>query len=405
MEANNLAVQIAVGVVAASLCLIAVSGNLLVVVAVLIEKRLRKSCNWFIISLSLSDLLIGLFIMPLSAITFILQYWPLGPFMCKFWLSVDYIASTASIFNLFALSVERFLSITNPLKHRFTSSKKRIKLAIGAVWLLSSLWFVPINYWPILAPGANSTVAKQIVKQTSHEPIQCKTDFEQDKMFKVVTTLFNFYIPLVGMIVIYSKIFLVILKRTRAETASMIRQVMDEGSVQSRCMSDSSNRVTASSYNTFSSVAPESETVKKGSRNQSQLSARLNNRRDAIWEIELSLKDSLPLMNRRTPSSGKSIRLRQQTKAAQQLGILLAAFLLTWMPYFVVFIVVAFSCDSVPSQIQLLVVWLGYSNSAINPILYPFCSSAFNSAFKRVLRIQDRDKDIIKILNYRHCNR
>ena len=53
--------------------------------------------------------MIGLFVMPLSASTIFFDEWIWGAVICKSWLSIDYIASTASIFNLLVLSVSRLV--------------------------------------------------------------------------------------------------------------------------------------------------------------------------------------------------------------------------------------------------------------------------------------------------------
>lgn len=94
-------------------------------------------------------------------------------------------------------------------------------------------------------------------------------------------------------------------------------------------------------------------------------------------------------------------RLSKQIKAARQLGILLGAFLITWMPYFVVFIVVAFCPTCVSDNIYTVTIWLGYFNSAINPILYPLCNSAFKHAFRKMFHLPLYNKyQFINIMNY-----
>jgi hypothetical protein len=54
-------------------------------------------------SLAIADCSVGLFAMPMSAVYVLLGFWPFGLVVCHIWLSLDYVASTASIFNLFAL--------------------------------------------------------------------------------------------------------------------------------------------------------------------------------------------------------------------------------------------------------------------------------------------------------------
>ena len=106
----------------------AVFGNFIVLLAMITNKPLRtvfsffifikcsqmfkflniykKVSNMFILSLSISDLCIGFFVMPLSASYMLLDKWIWGRPICFSWLSIDYTASTASIFNLLALSVK-----------------------------------------------------------------------------------------------------------------------------------------------------------------------------------------------------------------------------------------------------------------------------------------------------------
>lgn len=65
----------------------------------------------FILSLSISDFCIGFFVMPLSATYMLLDKWIWGRHVCFSWLSIDYTASTASILNLLALSVNVVFNI------------------------------------------------------------------------------------------------------------------------------------------------------------------------------------------------------------------------------------------------------------------------------------------------------
>ncbi|NXO05559.1 HRH1 protein, partial [Rhinopomastus cyanomelas] len=74
-------------------------------------------------------------------------------------------------------------------------------------------------------------------------------------------------------------------------------------------------------------------------------------------------------------------------KAAQQLGVIMAVFMLCWIPYFVVFMVIAFHGAEQFSQLHMFTVWLGYVNSTLNPFLYPLCNQNFKKTFKKILHI------------------
>ena len=88
-------------------------------------------------SLACSDLIVGSFVMPLATIYAITEIWTMSNYkflpilvsfftnlfqlkafpVCQIWLSADYTASTASILNLLTLSLDRYWSITSPLKY------------------------------------------------------------------------------------------------------------------------------------------------------------------------------------------------------------------------------------------------------------------------------------------------
>merc|ERR1719397_1918326 len=88
-------------------------------------------------------------------------------------------------------------------------------------------------------------------------------------------------------------------------------------------------------------------------------------------------------------TAGSKVLVKEK-KAATQLGVIVGAFIFCWLPYFILFMVVAY-CDSHPSQcsvpyiLEVSTTWCGYLNSTLNPILYPLCNNNFKIAFKRML--------------------
>ena len=92
LHVDGLIPKITLGFILSTLALFTVCGNILVLYAIQTEKNLRTVSNLFILSLAFADLAVGLFVMPLSAASIVTGRWPFSSFICKIWLSIDYVA-------------------------------------------------------------------------------------------------------------------------------------------------------------------------------------------------------------------------------------------------------------------------------------------------------------------------
>ncbi|GFR83798.1 orphan G-protein coupled receptor 30 [Elysia marginata] len=145
--------------------------------------------------------------MPMSAAYIFTERWMMGVAVCQIWIGVDYTASTASILNLFILSLDRYWSVRQPLKYLHKRTKRRALSMIAVVWVVSSLWIIPIASWHYFAHGGVRTVP--------HD--NCDTEYAKNSLFKVITAFFNFYLPLSVMFILYFRIFIAIRKRSKFE--------------------------------------------------------------------------------------------------------------------------------------------------------------------------------------------
>lgn len=75
-----------------------------------------------------------------------------------------------------------------------------------------------------------------------------------------------------------------------------------------------------------------------------------------------------------------------------------------WVPFFCVNIVAAFCKTCIGGQTFKILSWLGYSNSAFNPIIYSIFNTEFREAFKRILTTKAALCCAVDEMNY-HCNR
>lgn len=77
-----------------------------------------------------------------------LQVWIFGDLWCKMWLALDVWMCTASILNLCAISLDRYVAVTRPISYPSIMSPSRAKMLIAGLWVLSFvICFPPLVGW------------------------------------------------------------------------------------------------------------------------------------------------------------------------------------------------------------------------------------------------------------------
>ncbi|KAI6181074.1 G-PROTEIN-RECEP-F1-2 domain-containing protein [Aphelenchoides besseyi] len=76
--------------------------------------------------------------------------------------------------------------------------------------------------------------------------------------------------------------------------------------------------------------------------------------------------------------------LRTELRVARTIGVVVGCFTLCWLPFTIIYVLQAFDVV-VPSAMFTIAFWLGYANSAVNPLIYCACSREFRSTIRKVL--------------------
>ncbi|XP_054440635.1 muscarinic acetylcholine receptor M3 [Pteronotus mesoamericanus] len=186
------------------LALVTIIGNILVIVAFKVNKQLKTVNNYFLLSLACADLIIGVISMNLFTTYIIMNRWALGNLACDLWLSIDYVASNASVMNLLVISFDRYFSITRPLTYRAKRTTKRAGVMIGLAWVISFvLWAPAILFWQYF-------VGKRTVP-----PGECFIQFLSEPTITFGTAIAAFYMPVTIMTILYWRIYKETEKRTK----------------------------------------------------------------------------------------------------------------------------------------------------------------------------------------------
>lgn len=82
----------------------------------------------------------------------------------------------------------------------------------------------------------------------------------------------------------------------------------------------------------------------------------------------------------------QQIEAKRERKAAQTLAIITGAFVVCWLPFFVMALLLSLCKDcEINAAVASLFLWLGYFNSTLNPIIYTIFNPEFRRAFQRLL--------------------
>ncbi|XP_071382496.1 trace amine-associated receptor 1-like [Centroberyx affinis] len=271
-----------------------VCGNVLVVMSVAQFKQLHTPTNYLILSLAVSDLLLGLLVMVPSMILSVETCWYFGDVFCKVCNSADVLLCTASILNLSFISIDRYYAVCQPLLYRSKITVNAVLIMILVSWSVSAVAGFGMIFLELNILGIEEFYYTHVALSST------------------VSSVLSFYIPGVVMLGIYLKIFLVAQRQVRS------------------------------------------------------------------------------IHNTRTSDPS-------QTKATKTLAIIMGAFLSFWTPFFVCNVINPFINYSIPSALFHTLLWVGYLNSTVNPLVYAFFYSWFRKAFRMIISCKIFNSDISDI--------
>ncbi|XP_051529960.1 dopamine receptor D2b [Myxocyprinus asiaticus] len=406
------------------LIFVIVFGNVLVCMAVSREKALQTTTNYLIVSLAVADLLVATLVMPWVVYLEVVGEWRFSKIHCDIFVTLDVMMCTASILNLCAISIDRYTAVAMPMLYNTRySSKRRVTVMISVVWVLSFAISCPLLF------GLNNTATR--------DDAVCEI---ANPSFVVYSSIMSFYVPFIITLLVYVQIYVVLRKRRKRVNTKRSCQRTDADApppLKEKCTHPEDVKLCTVKTNgglpaknkkaqlinevlhqggdvevdiVTTNIPPEKKKLQStlvvdllanpspshASPSHGECLPYGDEKNGHAKEIQ-TLNEAKPVETQALPNgktrttvtktmSKKKMSQHKEKKATQMLAIVLGVFIICWLPFFITHILKT-HCTScvVPLEMYNAFTWLGYVNSAVNPIIYTTFNVEFRKAFIKIL--------------------
>ncbi|KAM6965378.1 adenosine A2a receptor a [Aplochiton taeniatus] len=182
------------------IAVLSVLGNVLVCWAVCLNSNLQSITNFFVVSLAVADIAVGVLAIPFAII--ISTGFCSNFYGCLFIACFVLVLTQSSIFSLLAIAIDRYIAIKMPLRYNGLVTGQRAKGIIAICWVFSIIiGLTPMLGWHKFTESLNSTCPPGLMKCLFEEVVVME-----------YMVYFNFLacvlVPLLLMLAIYLRIFM-----------------------------------------------------------------------------------------------------------------------------------------------------------------------------------------------------
>ncbi|XP_031732867.1 melatonin receptor type 1A-like [Anarrhichthys ocellatus] len=178
-----------------------VIGNLLVIVSVFRNRKLRKAGNAFVVSLALADLVVAIYPYPLVLTAIFHDGWIAGYIHCQISGFLMGLSVIGSIFNITGIAINRYCYICHSLKYDKLFSNSNTMCYVVLVWALTILAIVP-NWF---------------VESLQYDPRVYSCTFAQSvsSLYTITVVVVHFILPISIVSYCYLRIWILVIQVRR----------------------------------------------------------------------------------------------------------------------------------------------------------------------------------------------
>uniref|UniRef100_A0A914VFR4 G-protein coupled receptors family 1 profile domain-containing protein n=1 Tax=Plectus sambesii TaxID=2011161 RepID=A0A914VFR4_9BILA len=173
-------------------------GNAMVIIAYRLDRAISKQINnRYIVSLAVSDLIIGVEGFPLFTVYVANgDRWPLGSMACETWLFLDYTLCLVSILTVLLITVDRYMSVCH------TASYLKWQSPTKTQWMIILSWLLPAVVFGIMIYGWSAMTGES----RENDSTECAAPFLANPYVNMSMYLAYYWTTLIAMLLLYKGI-------------------------------------------------------------------------------------------------------------------------------------------------------------------------------------------------------
>ncbi|XP_071511268.1 muscarinic acetylcholine receptor M1-like [Diadema antillarum] len=366
-----------------SLSVATVVTNAAILVAFARQRRLWTYTNYYILNMTLSDLLVGILIMPLRSTIILYGEWVFGRVAGAVFLMMQNGCLGVSVMGVVVITIDRYLATMYPMQHYMRRSKLLATVANVFTWLIPFLfWFFFNLVWFFLVPN-DLTTAQGLPRP----------NFTRTLGLAVMTNTIRFVCPLFIIMILYLRVYLQIRTAHRRRKSKLLasglsnlhpKQQMRSGgkSTDGEYREEIPNAFEESCQSSLdimvdpTGIATISKEVSKQSFGDFDVAGLRNQPADCEAPRDNATLDYPEAKGKvQVSASVKRESAAEGRKAMKTLTFIVVAFALTWLPNIMSFTIYSISPATyrkINNAMNYTEVarWITYSNSMLNPMAY-----------------------------------
>ncbi|XP_026232513.1 trace amine-associated receptor 13c-like [Anabas testudineus] len=194
--------MVLLNILVSSVSVLTVALNLLVIITVSHFRQLHTPTNILLLSLAVSDFLVGLVLIP-GEIFRRTSCWFLGDLMCSLYTYLVFVPFATSIGDMVLISAERYVAICDPLHYSTRITVPRVRLCVFLCWSFSLFYSSIYLKWGLIESDPENSCYGECVVVV-------------DYVAGVVDLVFSFILPITTIIILYLRVFVVAVSQARA---------------------------------------------------------------------------------------------------------------------------------------------------------------------------------------------